>query len=42
MFLDARELVEFEPQGRKAKTVCMVMNINTVAIAIEEDQHQSV
>ncbi len=42
MFLDGRELVEFEPQGAKLETMCTVTNINSVATTIEEDNHQSV
>ncbi len=42
MFLDRRESTEFKSLGGKWKTVCTVVNINTVATTIEKDHHQSV
>ncbi len=47
MFLDSRELKfeleeREEERGGKPKTVCMVMNINTIVTTFEEDHHQSV
>ncbi len=42
MFLDRKELAEFELQEGKSKTVCTMMNINIIATAIEGDPHQSV
>ncbi len=41
MFLDGRELVEFELWGGKPKNVCTVTNISTVANAIKDKCYQS-
>ncbi len=42
MILDGRELVEFELWGGKSKSMCMVMNVNTVITTTEDNYHQSV
>ncbi len=42
MFLDGKELVDFEPLYGKLKTAYKVTNVNIIVTSIKEDRHQSV